>query len=87
MIDDNKIYFNPGDIVRVRHEELANRPVMVVIDKKSMQLRTFKPSPGSTAQLVSEGKGRLLGIECFWFNDKGDYCSETFNTKDLEHYE
>ena len=35
VIDNDKIYFVPGDIVVVRHEELDNRPAMYVVEKVS----------------------------------------------------
>ncbi len=33
MIEDSKIFFNPGDLVKVRHTELKNSPVMYVTEK------------------------------------------------------
>ena|GEM_PF-1045995 len=83
---DERIYFNPGDIVQVRHTELKYRPIMVVLDKKSMLIRDFKPALGSAAESITGGKGRLLGIECFWFDQHDRYCKEVFNTKDLIHF-
>ena len=35
VIDNDKIYFVPGDIVVVRHEELDNRTAMYVVEKVS----------------------------------------------------
>lgn len=35
VIENDKIYFVPGDIVKVRHKELENRPAMYVVEKVS----------------------------------------------------
>ena len=33
MINDDKIFFNPGDIVKVKHDKLKNVPEMYVVEK------------------------------------------------------
>ena len=40
MTIDEKIYFNPGDLVKVRHEHLENRPVMYVLEKITRNITT-----------------------------------------------
>lgn len=40
MTIDEKIYFNPGDLVMVRHEALENRPVMYVLEKITRNITT-----------------------------------------------
>lgn len=69
MID--KIFFNPGDLVIVRHEEIVFRPVMVVSKVLKYPIKD---------SLV------LGGVTCWWFIESGEYVEATFNTKDLEHY-
>ena len=69
-MEDNKIFFTPGDIVTLR-QELPNKPTMIVHRIEKVLLR---------------GKGddsALKGIRCRWFTTSGELCEETFNTKDL----
>ena len=33
MIDDIKVFYAPGDIVKLRHESIENRPTMLVKEK------------------------------------------------------
>lgn len=74
MISDiEKIFFNPGDIVRVRHTQLKNTPVMYVVEKVT---RSYKHN--------NETINSFKGIKCRWFNDHGDLCEEIFSSKDLE---
>ena len=73
MIDE-KVYFNPGDIVMVRHEELANRPVMYMVEKVS---RNIVSKDGSD--------NTFIGVRCRYF-DKNQVLREAiFSTKDLVH--
>lgn len=67
---EEKIYFVPGDIVKVR--QLENSPKMYVLRKKEL---TFKDR---------EDKDKILqGIICRWFTDSGLLQEAVFNTKDL----
>jgi hypothetical protein len=66
-----RVYFSPGDIVRVKHD-LKNRPDMVV---KSVDKIDTPAKGDSTA---------LLGITCFWFDENLVLQQYRFNTKDLE---
>lgn len=43
MINDNKQFFLPGDIVTIR-QDIPNKPTMLVIRKVT---KTFKPAPNS----------------------------------------
>ena len=71
---DEKVYFNPGDIVMVRHEELANRPVMYMVEKVS---RSIVSKDGSD--------NTFIGVRCRYF-DKNQVLREAiFSTKDLVH--
>lgn len=37
--DDSRTFFNPGEIVRVRHKQLENVPVMYVVEKVTRTLK------------------------------------------------
>lgn len=75
MTIEEKIYFNPGDIVKVRHEQLENVPVMYVLEKITRNLTT----KDGTSDNV------FLGIKCRYF-DKNQVLREAiFSTKDLVH--
>ena len=77
MINDERVYFTPGDIVIVRHEQLENRPVMYVVEKISRSI-------------VNKDGGResvFIGIRTRWFSEDGKLQEATFSTKDLIHYE
>ena len=73
-MEESKIFFTPGDIVRVKHKELENRPNMLVVEKVS---RAYKHN--------DETINSFLGIKCRWFNKYGNLCEEIFSSKDLEH--
>lgn len=68
-----KIFYNPGDLVRVRHRKLSNIPVMYVVEKVT---RSYKHN--------DETVNSFKGIKCRWFNVNGDLCEEIFSSKDLE---
>ena len=73
MIDE-KVYFNPGDIVMVRHTELENRPVMYMVEKVSRNI-VSKDGVDNT----------FIGVRCRYF-DKNQVLREAiFSTKDLVH--
>ena len=55
MINDEKTFFNPGDTVKVRHENLENVPVMYVLEKVTRSI-TNKDS-GSYENI-------FVGIKC-----------------------
>ena len=75
MIIDEKIYFNPGDLVMVRHESLENRPVMYVLEKITRNITT----KDGIADNV------FLGIKTRWFDKNGVLREAIFSTKDLMH--
>ncbi len=67
---EEKVYFIPGDVVKVRQLEVA--PAMYVLKKKEL---TFKDR---------EDKEKILqGIVCRWFTTDGLMQEAVFNTKDL----
>lgn len=77
MMDEYKLYFTPGMLVRVRHE-IENRPLMFVVDKTSRSIRNKDTNEYETI---------FVGIKCRWFDNNGDLQEATFSTKDLERVE
>ncbi len=71
MIDEQKIYFLPGDIVTLK-QDIPNKPTMLVIKKESYIFKN-KDMKEMT----------LKGIKCRWFTTNGLMQEATFNTKDL----
>ena len=49
---DDKIYFKPGDCVKLRQHELMHSPVMLVLRKETALFKDNQP---------------LKGIRCRWF--------------------
>ena len=82
---EEKVYFNPGDLVRIKHE-LDVRPIMMVVKKKTDHF-------GEKKTLMRDGKEMIVrrpalrGIVCRWYTQDGHLEEHTFNTKDLEHVE
>jgi uncharacterized protein YodC (DUF2158 family) len=68
-MEDERIYFKTGDLVRFKHNLDHQPPKMMV---ESIDKSTFKE------------QARLLGITCIWFNVEGNLQRERFNIKDLE---
>ncbi|MCK5788254.1 MAG: hypothetical protein KAH32_04620 [Chlamydiia bacterium] len=66
---EEKIYFKPGQLVRL-NKELPNAPTMMVnkIEKK---------------KLVPTKDNLFLGISCIWFHEDGKLQEYRFNSKDL----
>lgn len=74
MMEDNKVYFMPGDIVTLR-QDITNKPqTMYVVGKKT---RTIKLDKGSDKEEF------FKGIICRWFSSTGELQEAIFNTKDL----
>ena len=74
MLEFEKTYITPGDLVRVRHE-IENRPVMWAVEKVSRSIRN------SETGIVEP---TFVGIKCRWF-DKNECLQEAIlSTKDLE---
>lgn len=74
MLDNEKIFFNAGQIVRLKHDNLENVPNMMVVEKVSRSL--IKNGEKETI---------FMGIKCRWF-DKNEVLQEAiFSTKDLIH--
>lgn len=67
---EEKIYFNPGDVVTLR-QNIPNKPVMLVVKKETSIFKN------------SDNKDTLKGIRCIWFTINGEKQEHIFNTKDL----
>lgn len=65
---DDKMYFRPGDCVRLRQHNLMHSPVMLVLRKETA---LFKDSQS------------LKGIRCRWFTADDQLQEAVFYTKDL----
>lgn len=74
MINNDKVFFNPGDIVELRHQ-LDNTPTMYVVEKMT---RTIINKAG-------EKETMFLGIKCRWFDVNKVLHEAIFSTKDLIH--
>lgn len=70
--EEDKIYFLPGQVVRIK-QGIQNRPDMIVIGKVT---NVFKRN-------VDKGNS-LKGIKCIWFNTQQELQEGVFSTKDLE---
>jgi hypothetical protein len=68
-LQQQKLFFTPGDVVAVRHE-IEFKPDMIV---KTVQ----------KVKVSGESRGTLLGVVCYWFTADGSYQEHLFNTKDL----
>lgn len=68
MIDE-KIYFQPGNIVTMK-QDIPNKPLMVV---RKIERSLIK----------NDGKDYLLGVKCRWFTTNGQLQEAVFSTKDL----
>lgn len=74
MMENEKVYFLPGDLVTLK-QDLPNKPIMLVVKKETM---TFRPDKDE------EKKEEFFkGIKCRWFTINGSLQEAIFNTKDL----
>lgn len=73
-MEDNNIYFNPGDLVQLR-QDLPNKPVMIVVRKETSIFKHDSKRP--------DRKSVLIGIKCRWFTTEGALQEAIFSTKDL----
>lgn len=72
-LDDEKIYYNPGDLVTIKHN-IPNKPKMFVVEKSTRSLYNKN---------TNEKENVFLGIKCRWFDNNGDLQEALFSTKDL----
>ena len=73
MIEE-KIYFMPGDVVTLK-QELPNKPVMLVVKKETMTIRSNS--------VTGTSEDYFKGIRCRWFTNDGLLQEAIYNTKDL----
>lgn len=71
-MEEEKIYFLPGEIVRLK-QDIPNSPTMIVVKKET---NIFKNSGVETSPA-------LKGIRCRWFTTDGLLQEAVFNTKDI----
>lgn len=73
IMEDDKIYFLPGDVVSLK-QDIPNKPIMIVVKKETS---IFK-NQGVDSQPT------LKGIKCRWFTTDGLLQEAIWNTKDLQ---
>lgn len=71
MMEEDKTYFNAGDVVQLK-QDIPNKPVMVVVRKETSLFRNKE-----------DRRSILKGIRCRWFTTTGELQENIFNTKDL----
>lgn len=67
---DEKIYFQPGDMVQMK-QDIPHKPKMVVIRIERSIIKN------------NEGKDYLKGVRCRWFSEDQKLQEAVFSTKDL----
>jgi len=67
-----KVFFNAGDVVRIKQK--INAPDMVISHINKIHQRSNDLN-----------KPKLIGITCFWFSTDNKYQCQLFSTKDLVH--
>lgn len=74
-VEDDKFFYKPGDIVILRHEELANRVPMYIVEKVTRQ---FKKEDNV--------ENAFVGFKCRWFDKNTSLQEAVFSTKDIKLY-
>lgn len=72
-IEEDKVYFQPGDIVTLK-QDIQNKPEMIVFKKSTLTIRSAETSSSAF----------FKGMICRWFTKDGQLQEATFNTKDLQ---
>lgn len=75
ITDDEKIFFNAGDVVILRHKDLKNRVPMYVVEKVTRQYKNGE-----------DISNMFVGLRCRWYDDSKVLREAIFSTKDLEFY-
>ena len=73
-MEENNIYFNPGQIVQLK-QDIPNKPRMIVVKKETS---LFKHDSKR-----EDKRPILIVIRCRWFTTNGELQEAVFNTKDL----
>ncbi len=71
---NEQIYFNPGMVVRVKHD-IENRPKMFVVEKVTRSIINKE---------TNEKESVFLVIKCRCFDKNYDLQEAIYSTKDLE---
>jgi len=69
-MEDNKVYFKPGQLVRL-NKGLPNAPIMMVSKIEKLKVTSTRDN-------------LFLGVSCIWFSNDGRLQEHRFNSKDLE---
>ena len=72
MIDEEKVFFQAGDVVTLT-QNIPNKPEMIIVQKKTL---TIKPKDGDVSNFFK-------GFGCRWFTSTGELQEALCNTKDL----
>ena len=72
MIDEEKVFFQAGDVVTIK-QNIRNKPEMIIVQNKTL---TIKPKDGDVSNFFK-------GFICRWFTSTGELQEALFNTKDL----
>ena len=73
-MEENQVFYNPGDLVILR-QDIPNKPIMIVVKKETS---LFKHDRKSDKRPI------LKGIRCRWFTSTGELQEAVFNTKDIQ---
>ena len=73
---EEKVYFNPGDVVTLK-QDIPYKPQMLVVKKETMHIKLEDSSRDEY----------FKGIRCRWFTVHGQFQEQVFNTKDLQKVE
>ena len=71
--ETDRVFYNPGDKVRVRHFDDA--PIMYVIEKVTKNI----------SHRSAENESIFIGIKTRWFDKENRLQEAIFSTKDLIH--
>ena len=74
-LEEDKVYFNAGDVVQLK-QDIPNKPTMIVVKKETS---LFKHD----SKRLEDKRPILKGIRCRWFTSTGELQENVFNTKDL----
>ena len=74
ILNDEKVFYNPGDLVCVKHD-VENKPAMWVVEKVTRSIVTK----------YGDKETIFIGIRCRWFDKNLVLRESIFSTKDLIH--
>lgn len=74
--DIEKVFFNPGDMVTLKHD-IPHSPIMYIVKKETSLVR------GTSDEGVLQTEEYFKGMRCRWFTKDHLLQEAIFNTKDL----